>query len=167
MKPLRLQRKHIYSWEDGAVLWMIRISTVLDFQMGTTVGVEKPLSQSRKHMEQICRLARPYSATSQREKHMHTRTLMSWLQGFHPLHLIFQLLAILKSTRAISTLPVSTYIHEILSLCRKKSLAVTQIRKTLMPLLLLMIMMKKPYVVEEHRPYFLYNFILRFLLTLK
>lgn len=114
------KRKHIYSWEDDAVLWTIRISTVLPFQMGTTVGVEKPLSQSRKHMEQICRLARPYSATSQREKHTHTRTRTSWLQGFHPLHLIFQLLEILKSTIAISTLPMSTYIQDILSLYRKK-----------------------------------------------
>lgn len=82
----------------------------------------RSLSQSRKHMEQICRLARPYSATSQRKKH--ARTHSSWLQGFHPLHLIFQLLVILKSTIGISTLSVSTYTQDVFPPCTEKSIKI-------------------------------------------
>lgn len=44
IKLLWLQRKHIYGSGDDAGPWTIRISTVLPFQTGTTVGVEKPLS---------------------------------------------------------------------------------------------------------------------------
>lgn len=100
LKPIytvHRKRCRAAAWCNTKVLRMVCLTTVLSFEMKTcTVGWELPLAFSRKHMEQICRLARPHSATSHSPTHTHAHTRTGpGCKAFtspHPLHLILTLL---------------------------------------------------------------------------
>lgn len=113
------------------------------FQTGTTVGVEKPLAIQETYGTDL-QVGPAFLCHVSKERNTRARTHSAWLQGFHPLHLIFQLLVILKSTIAISTLTVSTYIQDTFP-HRKEIWRFQSVRRSTK------MMMKTNVVVEENR----------------